>query len=137
MPAAPLSSRVAFTATSLMAGAGAFAFDWNATHIDNPTWSPHAKFHNAQTMSLGAGLAAATLVALWGPRASWSRGRLDAGASAATLYWVTQLSALAYPGTALGDPPHEDRYAQAIVASAALAASAVGYVLERRALTSA
>ncbi len=28
--------------------------DWNETHIYNPLWLPHAKFHNAQTMVLGA-----------------------------------------------------------------------------------
>ncbi|MFL6124904.1 DUF6640 family protein [Actinophytocola sp.] len=35
---------------------GAYAADWNETHIYNPTWPPHAKFHNAQTMSMGAAL---------------------------------------------------------------------------------
>ncbi len=33
--------------------------------IYNPTWPPHAKFHNGQTMSMGAGLAAMTLWQLW------------------------------------------------------------------------
>jgi hypothetical protein len=32
--------------------AGPYMFDWNETHIYNPTWPPHAKFHNAQTMSM-------------------------------------------------------------------------------------
>jgi hypothetical protein len=35
---------------------GPYLADWNETHICTPTWPPHAKFHNGQTMSLGAGL---------------------------------------------------------------------------------
>jgi hypothetical protein len=35
---------------------GSYVADWNETHIHNPTWPPHAKFHNAQTMSMGAAL---------------------------------------------------------------------------------
>jgi hypothetical protein len=40
---------------------GPFRYDWNETHIYNPHWPPHAKFHNGQTMSLGAALSAAAL----------------------------------------------------------------------------
>jgi hypothetical protein len=45
--------------------AGPYLADWNETHIYNPNWPPHAKFHNGQTMSMGAGLAAMTLWQLW------------------------------------------------------------------------
>jgi hypothetical protein len=44
---------------------GPYLVDWNETHIYNPAWPPHAKFHNGQTMSMGAGLAAMTLWQLW------------------------------------------------------------------------
>ena len=44
---------------------GPYLADWNETHIYNPTWPPHAKFHNGQTMSMGACLAAMTLWQLW------------------------------------------------------------------------
>ncbi|WP_443031254.1 DUF6640 family protein [Streptomyces sp. 3213.3] len=33
--------------------------------MHNPSWPPHAKFHNAQTMSLGLSLAAMSLYHLW------------------------------------------------------------------------
>ncbi|WP_020670947.1 DUF6640 family protein [Amycolatopsis nigrescens] len=55
---------------------GSYAADWNETHIYNPTWPPHAKFHNAQTMSMGTALSLATLYHLWKPgrsRASLER----------------------------------------------------------------
>ncbi|WFR67483.1 hypothetical protein P9139_02730 [Curtobacterium flaccumfaciens] len=58
--------KVLLTVTALYAGAGPYVFDWNKTHIHNPDWPPHAKFHNAQTMSLGAALSAAALTAIWG-----------------------------------------------------------------------
>jgi hypothetical protein len=39
--------------------------DWNETHIYNPNWLPHAKFHNAQTMVFGTLLGLLSLLALW------------------------------------------------------------------------
>lgn len=45
-----------------------FLADWNVTHIYNPRWPPHAKFHNAQTMSFAVLLGALALYYLWGRR---------------------------------------------------------------------
>lgn len=44
---------------------GAFSADWNATHVFNPKWTPHAKFHNAQTITLSVVTAGLTLWQLW------------------------------------------------------------------------
>ncbi|EPX57315.1 hypothetical protein D187_007069 [Cystobacter fuscus DSM 2262] len=38
---------------ALLALIGPYGADWNETHLFNPHWSPHAKFHDAQTMLLG------------------------------------------------------------------------------------
>ncbi|MGI3783527.1 MAG: DUF6640 family protein [Janthinobacterium lividum] len=131
MPAAPTFSRVAFTATSLMAGVGAFVFDWNETHIYNPAWPGHAKFHNAQTMSMGAALALVTGGVAWWP-GRWTRQRLDLAAGAASVYWATQLSASAYPGTTMLDDPPRRFGPQVVVASACLTLNAVAYAAGRR-----
>ena len=88
---------------SLVTAAGPYRADWNETHVKNPAWPPHAKFHNGQTMSLGLALGVTSLWQLW--RAPSARESLDAGAALASLYWLTQISALAYPGSKAVDPP--------------------------------
>lgn len=114
--------------------AGPYMFDWNETHIYNPTWPPHAKFHNAQTMSMGAALATASLWQLWKGSGD-AREALDDAAISAALYWVTQISALLYPGSKAVDPPGTARFPQAKFALPSLALVALGYLLERRRLS--
>jgi hypothetical protein len=150
--------RFLLTLTSTWSAAGSYVFDWNDTHIHNPEWSPHAKFHNAQSMSMGVFLGVPALWALWG-RGPWDRRALDAATLAASGYWITQLSAVAYPGTALFDyarKPHDtpgnafksdDADAapsgspptvcgpQPVVSCVALALNAIAYGMERRRLT--
>jgi len=136
------AGKILLSATSLWSGIGSYLFDWNDTHIYNPAWPPHAKFHNAQTMSTGAALAAAGLYTLWGQRHPTTRAQLQVATAAASLYWITQLSATLYPGTALTDHPrpapatstrpHRFRGPQTAIAGAALALNALAYALERR-----
>ncbi|MEU4517903.1 DUF6640 family protein [Amycolatopsis sp. NPDC024027] len=123
--------RALISLTSLVTAVGPYKADWNETHVFNPEWPPHAKFHNGQTMSLGLALGTTSLWQLWRRP---TRAGLDAGAVLASLYWVTQISALAYPGSRAVDPPGADRFPQAKIAVPALALTALGYVLERRRL---
>jgi hypothetical protein len=146
------------TLTAAWSAAGSFVFDWNDTHIHNPEWTPHAKFHNAQTMSMGVFMGAPALYALWG-RGDWDVRALRAATLAASGYWITQLSATLYPGTALfdhdrkpantpGNAARQDGSAEApsgkppricgpqpAVSAIALAANAVAYAAERRRIT--
>jgi len=78
--------------------------DWNETHIYNPIWTPHAKFHNAQTMVLGALLGLLAIYCLWFRRALSDQQKLNEGVVLASLYWLAQLPATFFPGTALTDP---------------------------------
>jgi hypothetical protein len=123
--------RALISLTSLVTAVGPYRADWNETHVHNPAWPPHAKFHNGQTMSLGLALGVTSLWQLWRRP---TRESLDAGAALASLYWLTQISALAYPGSKAVDPPGTARFPQAKVAFPALAVTALGYVLERRRL---
>jgi hypothetical protein len=122
--------KVLISVTAVGTMVGSYAADWNETHIHNPAWPPHAKFHNAQTMSMGVGLAAATLYHLWKP--GRSRTSLASAAVTASLYGVTQLSAALYPGTASVDPPGEDNWPQLKYTLPALGMVLVGYLTERK-----
>lgn len=81
----------------------AYVFDWNETHVYNPCWPPHAKFHNAQTLLLGPLLGLSSLWFLWHSH------QVEFAIITASLYWVSQLGSLAFPGTALIDPECRDR----------------------------
>ncbi|WP_307852561.1 DUF6640 family protein [Glaciihabitans sp. dw_435] len=120
------------SATAVAQMIGPFVFDFNETHIYNTSWPPHAKFHNAQTMSSGVVLSVATLVNLWRPGSG--RVGLDAAALSASVYWVSQLSAFFYPGTAGVDPPAKDNWSQLRYTIPILAAIGTGYALARRGL---
>jgi hypothetical protein len=120
------------SATAVAQMVGPYVFDFNETHIYNESWPPHAKFHNAQTMSSGVALSVATLVNLWRPGSG--RVGLDAAALSASVYWVSQLSAFLYPGTASVDPPGEDNWPQLKYAIPIMAAIGTGWALTRRGL---
>lgn len=80
-----------------------FVADWNITHIYNPQWPPHAKFHNGQTMSMGVLLGLSALFFLF-RRAGDPNSNLLAATVSCALYWVSQASAFLYPGVAWTDP---------------------------------
>lgn len=82
---------------------GAFVADWNTTHIYNPQWPPHAKFHNGQTMSMGVLLGLSALFFLF-RRAGDANSNLLAATVSDALYWVSQAMAFLYPGVAWTDP---------------------------------
>jgi hypothetical protein len=147
--------RTLLTVTAAWSAAGSYVFDWNDSHIHNPEWTPHAKFHNAQSMSMGVFLGAPALYALWG-RGPWDERALRAATLAASGYWITQLSAVLYPGTALFDYARKPKDApgnafrqddsaadpsgapprvcgpQPVVSAVALLANLAAYALEHR-----
>ena len=79
-----------------------FLADWNATHIFNTLWPPHAKFHNAQTMSLAVLLGLSGLFFLW--RRRGPAPDLLPAVLLISLYWVSQFPAFLFPGVAWTDP---------------------------------
>lgn len=88
---------------ALVAPLGAFAADWNVTHIYNPNWPPHAKFHNGQTMTFAIVLGALSVWFLWFRR-QYGLAQLRLAITFAALYWVAQTPAILYPGAAFYDP---------------------------------
>lgn len=86
---------------------GPFLADWNETHIHNPAWPPHAKFHNAQTMSTGVGLAVTSVAILARSRgtADDQRHDLDMTSVITSLYRLTNIAAPGFPDAKAVDPP--------------------------------
>jgi hypothetical protein len=97
-----LPARSLLTLIATLSAAGGYIADWNETHVFNPRWPPHAKFHNGQTMSTGLGLGALTAYFTWrSTNTATMAGALDnlfIASLLGSLYWVTQLSAILYPG---------------------------------------
>ncbi len=99
----------AFTGRFLLALVAVFTitspyfFDWNVTHIYNPHWPPHAKFHNGQTMAMGALLGLSALFFLF-RQSGDRRSNLLAATFLDALYWVSQGFAFWFPGVAWTDP---------------------------------
>jgi len=50
-----------FLTFALLQTIGPFIFDFDHTHVYNPKWSPHARFHNGQTISTGVCLGMAAV----------------------------------------------------------------------------
>lgn len=95
--------KVLVSIVSLVTIFGAFMFDWDQTHIFNPHWPPHAKFHNGQTMSMGVCLGILSLWLLW-RKIKITSFEFNLAVAIASLYWITQASAIFYPGTDFFDP---------------------------------
>ncbi|KAK0634448.1 hypothetical protein B0T17DRAFT_485940 [Bombardia bombarda] len=108
---------------------GAVAADYTHTHIFNPRWPPHAKFHCGQTITLSVILGLATLYYTWrslplpstSPHNSNSSDKaqlvlatslqqqrkhdaLRTATFTGTIYWLAGLAAILYPGTEGIDP---------------------------------
>ncbi|KAJ8061660.1 hypothetical protein OCU04_009461 [Sclerotinia nivalis] len=133
--------RILLTLSALSQGISPFIADWNETHIYNPRWPPHAKFHNGQTMSMGILLCLVTLYYTWrfpinstaNPKAKvekkeqesesselrmrreMMRDSMVTAAIAGSLYWVAGLSAILYPGSRATDPEFGDGFPQAVI----------------------
>lgn len=146
----PRPGQLALTLVALMTSLGPFIADFNESHVYNPRWMPHAKFHNGQTMSMGALLGLLTLVYTWGDAAPpLRRERLRFAVVLASLYWVTQLMAWFYPGALAVDPPGDvsalvagggagadggqpGRFPQFWISGAGLSLTGLGWWLETR-----
>jgi hypothetical protein len=131
------TGRKALRALALITAISGFAADWNRTHLLNPAWPPHARFHDAMTIALGTGLGGSALYLL---RNGADRREVAAGAAMPALFWASMGAAFAFPGTAgleaefpqyvprVGGVWINERFPSAVMTAAA----AVAYAVERR-----
>lgn len=116
--------------------AGGFLADLNKTHLFNPRWTPHAKFHDAMTILLGAMLGASGLYFLQKRKVQVLPLRLAAALPA--IFWSAQLGSFAFPGAKGINAEFPDRVPtlgplrlnEAPASIFMLAMIGIGYVLE-------
>jgi hypothetical protein len=97
------AGRWLFSLGALATAGGGFLADFNRSHIYNPHWPPHARFHDGQTMAIGVLLALASLYFAWRRAGDRQTNILAAGLLAGILYW-SQAAANLFPGVAWTDP---------------------------------
>jgi hypothetical protein len=98
------AARAYLTLNAVFTGIAPFKADWSHTHVFNPRWPPHAKFHNGQTMSMGALLGLATLYYTWRSDPARGTDSIKTAAIFSSLYYIAAISALFYPGSLAVDP---------------------------------
>jgi hypothetical protein len=56
-----LLGSVLLSVCPILMAVGAVVMDYSKTHMFNPHWTPHAKFHNGQTISMSVVLGISSL----------------------------------------------------------------------------
>jgi hypothetical protein len=133
------ASRIVLSGAAIGTILGTGRADLNGTHVFNPKWPPHARFHSAAGWGTVAGSQLLALWLLWGPgqRAGERDLAVKTAALLPTISWAPFFLALATPGTAVEDQPgHLPRVAgvplNLVPATLIPAISALGYALHRR-----
>ena len=132
--------RLLLTSAAALTAVGGFLADWNRTHLFNPEWPPHARFHDAMSIALGTLLGTCGLYFLLRRRGKDPQADLALGALLPSLFWVAQGASFAFPGAEgleaefPGMVPRvkgvwvNERFFSALI----LALIAAGYAAERR-----
>jgi hypothetical protein len=100
------ASRFTISLIAIFTSLSPFLADFNETHVFNPLWPPHAKFHNGQTMTLGLICGIISIYFLWFRKVSTDIENLKMSCLFAALYWLAMAPAILYPGTAFADPEY-------------------------------
>lgn len=91
------TGRTLLISAAALTTVGGFLFDWNRTHLFNPNWTPHAKFHDAFTILLGSMLGAGSLYLLQKKEGDGAL-QLKWGTLLPSFFWAAQAASFAFPG---------------------------------------
>ncbi len=124
------------TLANVITVAAPVAADWNDSHVFNPRWPAHARFHGVTSLAMATTLASFNIWSVWASGDDQPTARFFA-AAVPVAYWAPFFVAPLVPGTAVGDPPHPvSRLAGVPVnllgAAATTATAAAGWFLDRR-----
>lgn len=134
------AGRLCFSLVALAGSVGSFISDWSVSHMFNPRWPPHAKFHNGQTLSMGVYIALAIVYFTWiKPDSALmsieeQKECVRIAGIFGSMYWLTGLSAILYPNTAGVDPEFGKGFPQLPFFCTWWGLCGVGYWLEMRRL---
>ena len=89
--------RILLTALAALTASGGFMADMNKTHIFNPRWTPHAKFHDAMTILLASMLGVSSIYLL-NKKDGDKDLQLGLAALLPSFFWTSMLGSFAFPG---------------------------------------
>lgn len=134
-------SRLVLSGAAIGTILGTGRADLNRTHVFNPDWPPHARFHGAAGWGTVTGSQLLALWLIWHPgRGSTERDlAIKTAALLPTIAWIPFFPALATPGTSVEDQPGQlprvaGVPANLVPATLVPAVAALGYLLHRRGL---
>lgn len=108
---------------------------YSETHIFNPNWPPHARYHNGQTMSMGLFIGLITFYTLYAiiPRTASPKSQtthLTWVLLLQNLIYLSSLTGILYPGAAWEDPEFGNKSPQLYGFPILVALCWVGWYIE-------
>jgi hypothetical protein len=130
------AGRGLLTLANVVTAAAPAAADWNESHVFNPRWPAHARFHGVVALTMTSTLAGINLWSLWSGSTDRRTSRLFA-AAVPVAYWAPFFLAPLVRGAGVDDPPHPVARIAGVptnlLGAAATTLTAVaGWLLDRR-----
>src|SRR3954467_6859636 len=82
---------------------GGYITDWNRTHLFNPRWTAHAKFHDAQTILQGS-LSGGSALLLLRRTTGHQQLQLKVATWILAMFWLSMAGSILFPNSAQADP---------------------------------
>jgi hypothetical protein len=130
------AGRGLLTLANVVTAVAPAAADWNESHVFNPRWPAHARFHGVVALTMTSTLAGINLWSLWSGSTDRRTSRLFA-AAVPVAYWAPFFLAPLVRGAGVDDPPHPVARISGVptnlLGAAATTLTAVaGWLLDRR-----